>query len=116
MTTWKLILRSLRFHARSHLGVLLGAAIGSAALVGALIVGDSVRGSLHEMALARLGKNTAAVSPRGRLFRAQLAGDLAGTKSEIRAAALLQLPGTATTQNASARANRVQILGVENDF
>jgi hypothetical protein len=35
-----LILRSLRFHARSHLGTLLGATIGSAILIGALAVGD----------------------------------------------------------------------------
>src|SRR5881394_71317 len=49
-----LIRRSLRFHARSHFGVVLGAAIGSAALIGALVVGDSVRGSLRERALQRL--------------------------------------------------------------
>ena len=56
MTSWTLILRSLRFHARAHLGVVLGAAVGSAALVGALVVGDSVRESLRELALARLGR------------------------------------------------------------
>ena len=55
MTFWLLIRRSLRFHARSHLGVVLGAVIGSAALSGALIVGDCVRGSLRERALSRLG-------------------------------------------------------------
>ena len=50
-----LILRSLRFHWRGHLGVLLGAAVGSAALIGALVVGDSVRLSLRDLALQRLG-------------------------------------------------------------
>ena len=55
MTFWTLVFRSLRYHARAHLGVLLGAIIGSAALVGALVVGDSVRGSLREMALLRIG-------------------------------------------------------------
>ena len=48
MTTFTLILRSLRFHARAHLGALLGAAVGSAVLVGALIVGDAVRGCVVE--------------------------------------------------------------------
>ena len=43
MTLQTLIARSLRFHWRGHLGVLLGAAVGSAALIGALVVGDSVR-------------------------------------------------------------------------
>src|SRR2546430_17527632 len=55
MTSRTLIRRSLRFHARSHFGVVLGAAIGSAALIGALVVGDSVRGSLRERALERIG-------------------------------------------------------------
>ena len=36
MTRRTLIFRSLRFHWRSHVGVLLGAAVGSAALIGAL--------------------------------------------------------------------------------
>src|ERR1035441_8330832 len=47
MTFWKLIRRNLSFHARAHFGVVLGAAIGSAALIGALVVGDSVREILH---------------------------------------------------------------------
>ncbi len=55
MTLRTLISRSLRFHWRGHLGVLLGAAVGSAALIGALVVGDSVRLSLRELALQRLG-------------------------------------------------------------
>ena len=56
MTFWTLIRRGLTFHARAHLGVVLGAAVGSAALIGALVVGDSVRESLKDMALARLGR------------------------------------------------------------
>ena len=41
---------SIRFHWRSHLGVVLGAAVGSAALVGALVIGHSVRRSLEDQA------------------------------------------------------------------
>src|SRR5688572_3118171 len=62
-----LILRSLRFHWRGHLGVLLGAAVGSAALIGALVVGDSVRLSLRELALQRLGWIDAAMELGDRL-------------------------------------------------
>jgi hypothetical protein len=68
-----LILRSLRFHWRNHLGVLFGAAVGSAALIGALVVGDSVRASLREMALQRLGNIHFAMNAGDRLFRARLA-------------------------------------------
>jgi putative ABC transport system permease protein len=103
-----LILRSLQFHARTHLGVVLGAAVGSAALIGALVVGDSVRVSLHDMALARLGKVELAMSSSDRLFREKLGGQII--------APALQLAGTASKQDGSARANKVQILGVKNNF
>jgi ABC-type antimicrobial peptide transport system permease subunit len=110
LTTFSLILRSLRFHARAHLGVVLGAAVGSAALVGALIVGDSVRISLHDLALVRLGRIRFALASNDRLFREQLATNFPNS------AAALQLPGIATAGNGSARANHVQILGVNESF
>jgi ABC-type lipoprotein release transport system permease subunit len=109
MTLRTLILRSLRFHARSHLGVLLGATLGSAILIGALLVGDSVRGSLHDMALARLGTIEAAMATGDRLFRAELATNLT-------AAPVLALPGTANSADGSRRANRVHVLGVDESF
>jgi ABC-type lipoprotein release transport system permease subunit len=109
MTLRTLILRSLRFHARSHLGVLLGATLGSAILIGALLVGDSVRGSLRDMALARLGKIEAAMATGDRLFRAELA-------SNLKAAPVLALPGTANSADGARRANRVHVLGVDESF
>jgi ABC-type antimicrobial peptide transport system permease subunit len=115
MTSWTLIWRSLRFHARAHVGALLGAAIGSAVLVGALIVGDSVRGSLREMALLRLGKVGYAVASGDRLFREQLANDFASVH-RAETAPLLLLNGTAANSDGSARANRVQVLGVNAGF
>ena len=69
MTFRTLITRSLRFHWRAHLGVLLGAAVGSAALIGALVVGDSVRLSLRELALQRLGNVEFAMDTGDRYFR-----------------------------------------------
>src|SRR5688572_9535947 len=72
MTFRTLIRRSLRFHWRSHLGVVLGAAIGSAALIGALEVGDSVKGSLRERALERLGWMSFALGSGDRLVTEDL--------------------------------------------
>src|SRR5437867_11899031 len=68
MTSRTLLRRSLRFRARSHLGVVLGAAIGSAALIGALLVGDSVRGSLRRRALERVGTTQYLLEGRDRHF------------------------------------------------
>ncbi len=115
MTTWTLIRRSLRFHARAHAGAMLGAAVGSAVLVGALIVGDSVRGSLREIALIRLGHIDFALASGDRLFRAQLASDF-GASSGTQTAAMLLLSGTAANEDGSARANRIQVLGVNANF
>lgn len=111
-----LILRSLSYHARSHLGVILGAAIGAAVLIGALIVGDSVRTSLKEMALARLGKIDHAMVTNDRLFREELAADISKGNAEITAVPVLMLPGVAINRENELRAGRVQIVGVDERF
>src|SRR5947207_6294106 len=75
MTLTRLLLRNLFFHRRGNLAVLLGVAVGTAVLTGALLVGDSLRGSLRERALRQLGWiEDAMVS--GRLVRQQIAQDL----------------------------------------
>jgi putative ABC transport system permease protein len=89
--------------------------VGTAVLAGALIVGDSVRGSLKEMALQRLGKVTAAIASGDRLFRSKLAEDISKAGG-IETAAGLQLIGTAVNPESSARANKVQIIGVDKNF
>ncbi len=115
MTTWTLVVRSLRFHARAHWGTFLGAAIGSTVLIGALVVGDSVRESLRQMAVVRVGRTPLALASHDRLFRDVLAKAFENPLDAIVAPAL-QLPATANTADDSARANHVQILGVDERF
>ena len=57
-----LVLRSLTFHWRTNLAVVFGVAAAAAVLAGALVVGDSVRGSLRDIALGRLGRTDRRVS------------------------------------------------------
>src|SRR5882672_5366232 len=118
MTFKTLIVRSLRFHWRGHLGVLLGAAVGSAALIGALVVGDSVRLSLRELALQRLGWVDAAMAPSDRFFDQSLAQNIwHGVAPEYRrATAAMRLPATLARQDGTARANSIQAIGVGPDF
>jgi ABC-type antimicrobial peptide transport system permease subunit len=121
MTFRTLIQRSLRFHWRSHLGVVLGAAIGSAALIGALVVGDSVRGSLREQALARIGNIHLALNAGDRLVRSALAlelqEDLRDRNSQpVPVASVLVTSASAATTTGAARVNQVQVLGVAEDF
>jgi ABC-type antimicrobial peptide transport system permease subunit len=126
--------RSLLFHARSHLGVILGATVGTAALVGALLVGDSVRGSLKARAEARLGTVHFALSSGDRYFRSDLAHRLHSVWTSNTAAHppslastripstksppvdVFQLRGTAVNQDGSARAHNVQIQSVPESF
>ena len=110
-----LVQRSLKHYAKSHVGTLLGAIVASAVLVGALTVGDSVRGSLREMAMARLGQVEVALVGNDRIFRDALANDLEQDLGREVAAAMVVL-GTASSDGGAARANQVNVLGVTEDF
>ena len=110
-----LILRSLRFYWRTNLGVLLGVTVAGAILTGALVVGDSVRASLRQAALARLGSTQLALSSPDRFFRAALADEM---QPDLHAtvAPVLLLHGTVTLPDGGARANAAQVVGVEERF
>lgn len=108
------VLRSLAYHARGNLGTLLGASVAIAVLVGALVVGDCVRGSLREVRMARLGRVDFALAMRDRFFESDLSTRF--KDAAVRAAAVLQTAGTVTSGDGSARANHVQILGVDSNF
>ncbi len=58
-----LVLRSLAFHWRSHATVLFGISVAASVLTGALLVGDSVRGTLRDRALLRLAGAWFALAP-----------------------------------------------------
>ena len=102
--------RSLIHYWRVHLGLLLGAAVAATALTGALLVGDSVRGSLRDLALARLGRIDYALTSE-RFFRSELATGLPGTTAPA-----ILLSGSARHAETQARASRVQIHGIDPRF
>lgn len=75
MTPGRLVGESLRFHTRANVAVALGVAVGTAVLSGALLVGDSLKASLREQALAGLiWVDDALVAPR--FFREKLPAEL----------------------------------------
>ncbi|MCO6459167.1 MAG: ABC transporter permease [Pirellulaceae bacterium] len=78
MTAWRFVVCSLRYHWRINLAVALGVAAATAVLTGALLVGDSVRGSLRQLTLERLGL-IEQVLVADRYFRVQLADELAAS-------------------------------------
>ena len=110
MNRQRLIVRSLIHHWRTNLAVLLGVVAGTAVIGGALIVGDSVRGSLRQMTLDRLGQIDFVVSGP-RFFREELADDLSSKFPGAAPAILMQAAIIAKSGDTSHRAGQVNIYG-----
>jgi ABC-type antimicrobial peptide transport system permease subunit len=96
-----------------------GVATAVAVLAGALLVGDSVRGSLRDLVEARLGRaDLVVVSPE--FFREALAdavradGEFAPVIADV--CPLISLQGVAIDQRSGRRSSRVQIFGVDDRF
>lgn len=119
MRTRHLIVRGLTYYWRTHVAVVIGVATAVAVLAGALLVGDSVRGSLRDLVLQRLGRTDHVVVSAG-FFREQLAGDLSEAQafnSTFSAAApLIVVPGFVTEQESGRRVGDVRVYGVDARF
>lgn len=122
---------SLRFYAATHVMVVLGVAVAVAVLAGALLVGASVRESLKQIALGRLGATDAIVtSPT--FFRTALADSLLTRSSQpeqtplgtrvdayrvLRATAPVVVVGGAVVHDESKRtAGQVMAYGIDERF
>ncbi len=101
--------KTLKFYWRMNLTVIGAVAVTTAVLTGALLVGDSVRGSLRSLTLDRLGKIDHALLS-DRFFHQQLGQEARPS----RAAAAILLKGSASLNNV--RASNVQINAVDASF
>ncbi len=118
-----LIMRSIRYHWRLHLGLLAGTFIVCAALSGALVVGDSVRQTLYGIAEARLGNVGYALDWGNRYFESALADameEAPATKDGSQVVAALGLRGVVERPpdyiGAARRINRAWVYGVDVGF
>lgn len=115
---FRFTLRSILYYRRSHVVVMLAVAVATAVIGGSLIVGDSVRASLRQMTMGRLGGITQVLhSPR--FVREELANDISAAASESlkgsHAAPAMLLPGSVekkTTTGELRRAASVTIVGL----
>lgn len=119
MTTSRFVLRSLRHYWRTNLAVVLGVAAAVTVLSGALLVGDSVRGSLSDLVLQRIGQTNLVVASSS-FFRSALAEAISDDK-DFHATfqdlvPLVALPGVATEQASGQRASQIQVYGVDEHF
>jgi ABC-type lipoprotein release transport system permease subunit len=118
MSALKLVLRSLTFHLRINTAVALGVAAATAVLTGALLVGDSVRGSLRHLALDRLGGIDSVLITQ-RFFRTELADETANRVEECYRDVFpaMLLTGTIDRTGAEARrASDVTVIGSDDRF
>jgi len=114
-----LVRRGLTYYWRTNLAVVAGIAIAVAVLAGALLVGDSVRGSLQDFVVQRLGRTDHVVVAPG-FFRETLADQLKSTggfaTTFSSAAPLVVVPGFVTDQESGRRVGQVRVYGVDDRF
>jgi putative ABC transport system permease protein len=122
MTQWQIAVSSLKFYLRTNFAIALGVAAATAVLTGALIVGDSMRNSLQELTLERLGKIDEILVSDG-FFRQKLAEEVrqtAGFRNAYSSVTpVIMFPGgTVRYQSGdlARRAGQVTVLGIENEF
>ena len=114
MTTLALVRRSLRHYARTNLAVVAGVAIAASVLIGALVVGDSLRATLRDLALARLGR-TDRVLLAQRFVPEDLAADVAARTARATAPLVVQ-EGAISHETSGRRATHVKVYGVDERF
>src|SRR5450759_2170594 len=115
MSLSKLILKSVWFYRKLNLTIILGIALSTTILVGALIIGDSVKYSLQQITVQRLGKTSQVITAGERLFRQQLASELAG-KTGAKTSALLRANGFGVIDGGELRINQLAVWGIDSTF
>jgi len=108
MTFFRLLLANLVYFGRGNVAVALGVAVGATVLTGALLVGDSLQGSLRDQSARRLGWVTHSLTA-ARFFRQPLSQTVA-EKASARVEPLILLQ--ATVRAGEAQARKVTVLGV----
>src|SRR5262245_48321827 len=115
MRSRDLVFRGLAFYWRTNLAVIAGVATAVAVLAGALLVGDSVRGSLRHLVLQRLGRTETVVLSSG-FFPEALAADLRPQAAGASLCPIAVMSGVVSAQESGKRASRVDVYGVDARF
>jgi putative ABC transport system permease protein len=115
-----LIKRSLAYYWPTNLVVVLGVAIAVSVLAGALLIGESVRGSLRDLSSRRLGKTDDVISAPN-FFREELAADLEQRGQFVAdgigvTSPVIALEGVVVHEPSKRRAGGVKVYGVDERF
>ena len=110
MSFFHLVRASLYHYDAANFAVLCGVAVGTAVLTGALLVGDSMRGSLRDLTLQRLGLVDEALVT-DRFFREELADPQADVPVILLRGSLEK-----AESDPPRRANQVNVIGCNERF
>jgi ABC-type antimicrobial peptide transport system permease subunit len=110
----KLFFSGFRHYLKANFWVALGVAISTAVLTGGLIVGDSVKHSLEQSVITRLGNVSHALTSGERYFTSELGHRL--NQQGIETSAALRLEGMASANGGQIRLNNIQVWGLDNQF
>ncbi|MGF1484825.1 MAG: FtsX-like permease family protein [Opitutales bacterium] len=116
MSRFALMVRGLVFFRRTHFGVCLGAALSTALIACALVVGHSVNETLRAQAQLRIGAVDTLFLGQDRFFRAELGEVESGGKDNLRYSPAILAQGSVAADGGERRANQVQIVGAETSF
>ena len=116
----QLLKQSLLYYWRTNLAVIFGVATAVAVLAGALLVGDSVRDSLRDLVIQRLGKTSYVVNSNG-FVREQLATELQSdpafeSNGFAGVCPLIAIEGTVTHELSKRLASGIKVYGVDERF
>jgi len=110
--------RTVSFHRQIALSVALGVATAAAVITGALIVGDSMRGSLRALTIDRLGRVDQMILPGGFFNASGMDTNLQGR--DIAAVILFDQgvveTGTRDEDGKIRRASSIQVIGIDSSF
>src|SRR5260370_19150358 len=116
----QLLIRNLAHYWRTNLAVVLGVGTAVAVLAGALLVGDSVRASLRDLFVQRLGQPDLVIASAD-FFREQLASDIEDdpqftASGFANICPLIALEGTVTHESSKRVGSGIKVYGVDERF
>src|SRR3982751_2669107 len=119
MRSQRLVIRGLAHYWRTNLAVVAGVTTAVAVLAGALVVGDTVRGSLRDLVTHRLGRVDQVVQSNS-FFREALAQEIAADPGYSAAfdaiCPMVITQGQVTDERSGRRAAAVDVYGVDDRF
>ncbi len=120
MRSSQLLKRNLVYYWRTNVAVVVGVAAAVAVLAGALLVGDSVRGSLRDLFLLRLGNTNEVISAPGfvreELARALVNDFMPSLAGSFNTEQLIEIEGSVSLETNRTRAGDVRVYGVDQGF